>query len=314
MKTLAENYQISLIQPGGEHGKLPLHLALSHYPPATLTIRFLLETKKEAVKEIEPETGLLPLNMAINLLHLALSQVHLIDEEGFGGGSGGGGGGDGEILEYPRGDYIKIASVADCHIDHEEIATSMETVILRMLEIYPDAISHKSRIDWLPIHYLVYMKAPGSLELFSKFAEAKPESVKIAVNHIQPVVRVETATPTLLPANNLDADAYCSLPTLTRSLSLASLSLMSSTGRNNLSFSNSNNLNAMDADLAHTFTPFNLSLDRGWNEIFAIFKRVSVRLLSNKLKVVVDRGVTESAYGSPRLVTPLPKLNFSKNE
>merc|ERR1711967_132192 len=67
-----------------------------------------------------------------------------------------------------------------------------------------------------------------------------------------------------------------------------------------------------DGDLVGTFTPLKLTQDRGWTEAHTLFKQLSVKVLSDKLKIVIDRGITENAYGSPILVTPLPKLTRLK--
>lgn len=56
------------------------------------------------------------------------------------------------------------------------------------------------------------------------------------------------------------------------------------------------------------FTPFTLIQDRAWSASFKVCKQLSVKRLSDQLKVVIDRGITASAFGEPRLVTPLPKL------
>ena len=53
-----------------------------------------------------------------------------------------------------------------------------------------------------------------------------------------------------------------------------------------------------DDVVKNRFSPLSLARERGWNDIFTMLKQISVKMLGDQLKVVIDRGITESAYGS----------------
>ena len=273
VKTLVDAYPQSLMLPSSFNKHLPLHLALCHYPPSIVTIKFLMEFDKEAVKVTEELDGMLPLNLAINLLHIAYTRLSVVRQSA-----------DNilsdlaTLVKYPETN-VKISS-EDC--DDDDIATALEALILRMLYIYQLSSEHRTNIGWLPLHYLVYMHSPPSLQLINQFIQSSPISMKSTAPHVSPPLRFDS-TPTVYENSNPDDS---SLPQLARDLT---------------------RLNLSDSQCSH-FSPFSLAHDRGWQGIHSAFKKLSVKSLSEKLQVVLTRGITESAYGSPRLVTPLPKL------
>ena len=65
---------------------------------------------------------------------------------------------------------------------------------------------------------------------------------------------------------------------------------------------------AESLNTSNHFMPFTFANERGWTEVFGVFKKTTVKQLGETLKQSLERGITETASGSPRFVTPLPKL------
>ena len=334
VKLLVDNHKGALMQPGGEHGVLPLHLALSHYPPSILNIRFLLDMNREACREADPETQLLPVNMAINLLHIAYTFIadknefpvdEEDDEEEWEGGNKRGH--KDFKLEYPKIKNVHIYE--DPETDHESIASSLETIINRMMDEYDKAAFHTSTIGWTPLHYLVYMRSQPSISLVSMFAKVNSAAIKQTMTHISPLVHLSSD---LLPNGDrikssmeqkdvenesisLDASSTADniLPALMNK-TMSFSELMMTTNNNAAGMLNMKKIDQgrmgddNDETIKNNFSPLSLAKERGWFQVFTVLKQVSVKVLGDSLKFVIDRGITESAYGSPRLVTPLPKL------
>ncbi len=282
--------------------------------------------------------------MAINLMHIALSFIsdknnidefpnedEEDDEEEWEGGNMRNKS-RGVSVEYPSIRNVSIRNDPDT--DHENIVHSLETIITRMVDIHEKCAMHRTAINWLPLHYLMYMRSKPSLELVNLFGKLNPKGVKTTVDHISPLVHLSTVTGVLSqtdeylmqistpmkPRDDADSASMSAsqvadnvLPSLMNK-TMSFSQLMMTTNNNASGILNMKKIDEgrndenNDETVKKKFSPLSLAKERNWTEIFGVLKQISVKILSDQLKIVLDRGITESAYGSPRLVTPLPKL------
>jgi len=169
VKLLTDNYPNSLKASSlTTTSWLPLHQVLSHYPPPFKIIRHVMESEKSAVSVAENLHGYLPLNMAINLLFLAQQQRNDV------------GGLDDQnahkiLLLHPKID-VQICDTTE-ELNHAEIAAFLDSLIIRLLDIHRPAASHRTLINWLPLHYLLLHKFPASLPLFLQLIQANPGDI-----------------------------------------------------------------------------------------------------------------------------------------
>jgi hypothetical protein len=290
VKLLADNYPNALkVSPSSSSARLPLHQILSQYPPPFEVVSHIMESDRSAVAAVESEYGYQPINMAINLLYIAQHRredLQSVDEQNT------------ALLVtiplYPDVLYIQIFESAETN--HSEVATFLERLIARMLDINQPSAFHRTRIDWLPIHYLLLHKFAASTSLYQSFIQAFPESIKCIAccrRSQHPMTKPRS------PAGALS------------NFGLAESAPMTHMQLPPLLISTANPPIDDSAEVlikGDHFMPFTFASERGWSEVYGIFKKITVKQLGEALKKSLERGVTESATGSPRFVTPLPKL------